>query len=294
MTFWSFKRTQKFPAANQATVAQPTYSLKQPVQPQTPELAHAQPAEAKIETPVAVPVLYEYKGQWYPKAEATALADADQAKAAEALKEAQAPSTPLVTQSPVVSETIAPAPLSALPSFTYTIPANTIEVNPSAIGYQSSGTFTFHPAASVAQPVQETAVSTAPVVAQPSEFKKIIKAIGHDLAVGIGVADKIQNLPEVQAAESIAFGPSIGALITRVLNEAQTVETSSAVAIQNASAAGLTDTQKAAIVTQAVTSDAQALATKFGAAPLTQAKLKTLNDAAIAIAGIFEVPVVSA
>lgn len=151
-------------------------------------------------------------------------------------------------------------------------------------------------AAPVAEPtvVEEPAVATsAPVVPakQPNEFEKIMKAIGRDLAKAIPIADAIENIPAVQMAETVALGPLVSGLLKEWLDTALTVETSSAAAIQNASAAGLSDPQKAGIVIASMTGSAQQVASQLGASPLTMADMKLANTLALQFAGLFKVPV---
>ena len=45
-------------------------------------------------------------------------------------------------------------------------------------------------------------------------FVSVIKKIGHGFAVGIGIADKVQSLPSIQAVESVFLTPAVTKLIT--------------------------------------------------------------------------------
>ena len=147
-------------------------------------------------------------------------------------------------------------------------------------------------AVAVAQP-KELTVATAPVVPvhHDNGFVSFFKHLGSILSKAIPFADAIQHAPAVQALESMAFGPGVANLITVWADKALTVQAATVAAVGDAEAAtDKNNLQKASIVINSMLPTAQALAAQLGAAPLTIADMKTVNDAIITIANIFKIP----
>jgi hypothetical protein len=232
----------------------------------------------------AHPFQWPAGGKWYSKEQASALADAaNAANTAQKLADAKkAASTPIPVQRVVEPVVIDPSPVSALSveplsekPIAYTTESNVAKAAP-----------VIQPAPAAAQPAvpEHIAMST-------NVFESFLKNIGKVLAKIIGVAGAIEASPAVQAAEAVAFGPAITALIEKWTNTAVTVETTAATAVGTAaSTPGLTGAQKAAIVIAALNGDAQAVAQQLGASSLTQTDLGVINTAVVAILNVFKVP----
>jgi hypothetical protein len=224
----------------------------------------------------AHPFQWPAGGKWYSKEQASALADA-----ANAAKPTPSPAQHIVE--PVV---IAASPVSVAPvepasenPIAYTTESNVAKAAP-----------LIQPVVAAQPAVQETpAVSTTP--AKPNGFVSFLKNIGKVFAKAIGVAGAVEDIPAVQAAENLAFGPAITELIEKWANTAVAVETTAAAAVSTASSnASLTGAQKAAIVVAALNGDAQQVAQQLGASALTQADLAVVNNAVVAILNVFQVP----
>jgi hypothetical protein len=69
-------------------------------------------------------------------------------------------------------------------------------------------------------------------------FKSVMKSIGHGFKVAFGVAEKIQDIPAVQIAESVFIPAKVVALITAAFHSVAGAEVVTETAVANPNLSG--------------------------------------------------------